>query len=79
MSSLIGDIQSGKGTLGKLAKDDTLYRTLVQTNQSLLCLLNDIKAYPQKYLPLPWGKKQRSKAMEKSKSTNNCFPQDSAH
>jgi phospholipid/cholesterol/gamma-HCH transport system substrate-binding protein len=74
MANLVNDIQAGKGTLGLLAKDDALYKNLVQTNLSLQCLVNDIKAYPQKYLPLPWGKKQRQKASAQSNQTNNCFP-----
>jgi phospholipid/cholesterol/gamma-HCH transport system substrate-binding protein len=79
LSAIAADIQSGKGTLGKLSQDEQLYNDLVQTNQSLQCLMNDIKAYPQKYLPLPWGKKQRKKAMAESKAANTCFPtKDSA-
>lgn len=79
LSAIAADIQSGKGTLGKLSQDEQLYNDLVQTNQSLQCLMNDIKAYPQKYLPLPWGKKQRQKAMAESKTANTCFPtKDSA-
>lgn len=79
LSAIAADIQSGKGTLGKLSQDEQLYNDLVQTNQSLQCLMNDIKAYPQKYLPLPWGKKQRKKAMAESKAANICFPtKDSA-
>jgi phospholipid/cholesterol/gamma-HCH transport system substrate-binding protein len=74
MSGLVNDIQAGKGTLGLLAKDEALYKNLVETNLSLQCLLNDIKAYPQKYLPLPWGKKQRQKASTQSKKTNDCLP-----
>ncbi|MCC7297037.1 MAG: MCE family protein [Bacteroidia bacterium] len=75
LSAVASDLKSGKGTLGKLATDDALYNNLVQTNASLICLMNDIKAYPQKYIPLPWGKKQRKKAMEQSNTTNLCFPQ----
>lgn len=79
LNAVASDIQNGKGTLGKLANDEALYAELVQTNQSLQCLLNDIKAYPNKYLPLPWGKKQRKKAIEKSNNSNICFPEkDSA-
>ena len=79
LSAIAADIQTGKGTLGKLSQDEQLYNDLVQTNQSLQCLMNDIKAYPQKYLPLPWGKKQRKKAMAESKAANTCFPaKDSA-
>lgn len=74
LSGVAADIKSGKGTLGKLANDEALYKELVQTNLSLQCLLNDFKAYPEKYLPLPWGKKQRKKAKQSSSVTNTCFP-----
>lgn len=78
LSAVVKDVEAGKGTLGKLAQDDALYNSLVQTNTSLQCLLNDIKAFPQKYLPMPWGKKQRKKAAEESAAVNNCFVPDSS-
>lgn len=77
LSALTKDIEQGNGTLGKLASDEALYNSLVNTTTSLQCLLNDIKAFPQKYLPMPWGKKQRKKAAEQSNAVNNCFPPDS--
>lgn len=75
VSKLMKGIEQGDGTLGKLANDKALYESLVQTNESLQCLMNDIKSYPEKYIPLPWGKKQRKKAAEKSNSSNICFPE----
>lgn len=78
LSALTNGIASGEGTLGKLAQDKTLYNNLVKTTGSLECLLNDIKGYPEKYLPLPWGKRQRRKAKEASSATNQCFAPDSA-
>lgn len=72
ISALTGNLKNGNGTLGKLATDEALYKSLVQTNTTLQCFVNDIKTYPQKYLPLPWGKKQRKKAMAQSAVTNNC-------
>lgn len=74
LSKLVEDIKSGKGTLGMLASDEALYNNLVQTTTTLQCLMNDLKENPQKYLPLPWGKRQRKKAMEKSSQQNNCLP-----
>ena len=78
LSILTKGIASGEGTLGKLAQDKALYDNLVKTTGSLECLLKDIKGYPEKYLPLPWGKRQRRKAKEASESTNQCFPADTA-
>lgn len=74
LQTMINGISSGTGTLGKLAKDDALYNSLVQTSNSLQCLSTDLKKYPEKYLPLPWGKRQRRVAKEKSE-LNNCFPE----
>jgi len=59
--------------LGQLATDDTLLKDLKKTNASVECLLNDIKKYPEKYLPLPWGKHQRNKAKKESEK-NECLP-----
>lgn len=74
MNSFTNDLKLGKGTLGKLAKDDALYNNLVTTTNTLQCLMTDLKNYPEKYLPLPWGKRQRRIAKEKSKITNDCLP-----
>lgn len=69
VDELLNNINSGKGSLGKLANDPALYNSLVQTNQTLQCFINDIKSHPDKYLPLPWGKKKRKKAMAKSNNS----------
>ena len=60
------NIQDGKGSLGKLAKDPTLYDNLLKTTRSLESLAYDINHYPEKFLPLPWGKSQRNKAKKAS-------------
>ncbi len=72
LQSVTDNLQGGKGTLGKLAQDDKLYNNLVLTTNSLQCLMNDLNKYPEKYLPLPWGKKQRKKAKAES-AKNQCF------
>lgn len=74
ISAITNNLKTGTGTLGKLATDQTLYNSLVATNTTLQCFVNDIKNYPEKYIPLPWGKKQRKKAVIQSKITNNCKP-----
>jgi phospholipid/cholesterol/gamma-HCH transport system substrate-binding protein len=73
LEKITKSIQEGKGTLGQLATDDSLIKDLKKTNASVECLLNDIKNYPEKYLPLPWGKHQRNKA-KKASDKNNCSP-----
>jgi phospholipid/cholesterol/gamma-HCH transport system substrate-binding protein len=60
------NIEQGKGSLGKLAKDPLLYDNLVKTTRNLETLAYDINHYPEKFLPLPWGKSQRKKAKRAS-------------
>lgn len=50
--SLISDIKKGKGTLGKLASDDTLYQELTSTLASLRELAQDIKTNPRRYIKI---------------------------
>lgn len=47
---VMGRIQRGEGTLGKLSKDDSLYTNLDQAAASLKALLVDIKKNPKRYL-----------------------------
>jgi len=62
LGAVINRINSGEGTLGQLATNQSLYNNLVKTSSELTCLMNDIRTYPDKYLPLPWGKRKRAKA-----------------
>ena len=54
------DISQGKGTLGKLVKDEKLYNELVETNNELQELVDDLQANPKKYVHFSaFGKKQK--------------------
>jgi phospholipid/cholesterol/gamma-HCH transport system substrate-binding protein len=66
LSVITRNIEQGKGSLGKLAKDPALYDNLVKTTKNLELLAHDINHYPEKFLPLPWGKSQRKKAKKAS-------------
>jgi len=46
------DVVEGRGTLGRLLRDTTLYAELLRTNQQLQELMTDIKANPRKYIHL---------------------------
>ncbi|MCO6496006.1 MAG: hypothetical protein J5I91_10075, partial [Bacteroidetes bacterium] len=59
-------INNGVGTAGKLINDTELYDKLNSTLADLNKLLLDINKYPEKYVPMPWGKKQRKDAKKKS-------------
>jgi phospholipid/cholesterol/gamma-HCH transport system substrate-binding protein len=74
LSSVINKINSGEGSLGQLATNESLYNNLVKTSSELTCLMNDIRSHPDKYLPLPWGKRKRAKAAEASNKAP-CVPQ----
>jgi len=53
-------IENGKGTLGKLIKDDSLYMGLTKTVKDLDLLLIDIKAKPKRYVHFSiFGKKDK--------------------
>jgi phospholipid/cholesterol/gamma-HCH transport system substrate-binding protein len=73
LNGIVAKINQGEGSLGQLATNRELYDNLVKTSNELSCLMNDINNHPDKYLPLPWGKKKRAKAVEESKKSP-CAP-----
>ena len=44
------EVNSGKGSIGKLIKDDALYNELVKTNKELQELVDDIEIHPERYI-----------------------------
>ncbi len=66
LNSLTNQIKSGKGTMGKLMYDETLYQNLSSTTDELNRILRDLKRYPEKYVPVPFTKRQRKHAKELS-------------
>ncbi|MFW6095005.1 MAG: MlaD family protein [Bacteroidota bacterium] len=48
--SILAYIQEGKGSAGKLMKNDSLYNNLNETSSSLNKLLEDIKENPKRYI-----------------------------
>ncbi len=50
LNKMLEDINSGKGTLGKLVKDDAMYNELVKTNKELQELVDDIELHPERYI-----------------------------
>ncbi|MCB9222559.1 MAG: MlaD family protein [Crocinitomicaceae bacterium] len=50
LNSLLADINSGEGTVGKLLHTDSLHNELLQTNQSVQNLLDDFTANPNKFV-----------------------------
>ncbi|MBL7918375.1 MAG: MCE family protein, partial [Bacteroidia bacterium] len=55
-------INSGQGTLGKLAKNDTLYMNLNKSSADLDKLLKDLRYNPERYIHFSvFGRKNREK------------------
>jgi phospholipid/cholesterol/gamma-HCH transport system substrate-binding protein len=50
VADVAASFQQGRGTLGQLVRDTTLYSQLVQTNLELQALIRDVKANPKKYI-----------------------------
>lgn len=50
IQSLVSDMESGRGTLGKAFKEDSLYNSLMKAATDLDSLLTDFKANPKKYI-----------------------------
>ena len=56
----MADVQAGKGTLGKLAKDETMYANLSKSSKELELLLQDLRLNPTRYVNVSlFGKKNK--------------------
>ena len=49
MDTLLAQVQSGQGTLGKLAQDEELYKQFVATMEDAKALLADVRQNPKRY------------------------------
>jgi phospholipid/cholesterol/gamma-HCH transport system substrate-binding protein len=65
-STTLEYINSGKGSLGLLMKDDELYVNLAKATKDLDILIMDMNKHPDKYLAIPFTKRRQKKAMKKS-------------
>lgn len=60
LNSLMGRIENGDGTLGKLMKDEELYVNLNSASRELDLLLQDFRLNPKRYVNVSvFGKKQK--------------------
>jgi len=60
VDKILVDVQTGKGTLGKLAKDDALYTNFSKTSKELELLLQDLRLNPTRYVNVSlFGKKNK--------------------
>ncbi|NBX87398.1 MAG: MCE family protein [Bacteroidetes bacterium] len=66
LALLLNDLNQGKGSMGKLLKDEALYSDIRNSNAEIQRIMLDLKKYPEKYIPVPGTKNQRKKAKKKS-------------
>jgi phospholipid/cholesterol/gamma-HCH transport system substrate-binding protein len=60
LNTLLAGINAGQGTLGKLAKNDTLYRNLNKSTVDLDRLLKDLRLNPERYIHFSvFGRKKK--------------------
>ncbi|NBW26987.1 MAG: MCE family protein [Flavobacteriaceae bacterium] len=60
VDKIMNDVQSGKGSLGKIVKDDDLYNNLEKTSKELELLLQDLRLNPTRYINVSlFGKKNK--------------------
>ena len=73
INGLLSGIENGKGSLGKLATDDTMYNNLSKASKELGDLLRDMKLNPKRFVHFSlFGKKAKPYVEEDTeKSTSN--------
>ena len=60
VDKIMVDLQAGKGSMGKLMKDEALYNNLEQTSKELELLLEDVRLHPTRYVNVSvFGKKNK--------------------
>lgn len=61
LNSILAGIKEGKGSLGKLATDEQLYKNLNSTSNNLNILLQDLRLHPKRYVQVSvFGKKDKT-------------------
>ncbi len=61
LNTILADIKEGKGSLGKLATDEQLYKNLNSTSNSLNVLIQDLRLHPKRYVQVSvFGKKDKT-------------------
>ena len=60
VDQMMADLQSGKGSMGKLITDEALYDNLEKTSKELELLLEDVRLNPTRYVNVSvFGKKNK--------------------
>jgi len=60
VNKIMADMESGKGTMGKLLKDDAMYNNLTKASKEIELLLQDLRLHPTRYVNVSlFGKKEK--------------------
>ncbi|MFA5300384.1 MAG: MlaD family protein, partial [Lutibacter sp.] len=60
LNSILANVESGEGTLGKLLKDEEMYNNLKSASKELDELLRDVKLHPKRFVHFSlFGKKDK--------------------
>lgn len=60
--TILAQINAGQGTLGKLAKNDSLYNNLNKTSEDLDKLMKDLRINPERYIHFSvFGRREKAK------------------
>ena len=60
VDKIMAELEQGKGTMGKLIKDETIYTNFAKTSKELELLLQDIRLHPTRYVNVSlFGKKNK--------------------
>jgi phospholipid/cholesterol/gamma-HCH transport system substrate-binding protein len=63
LHTLLASVEAGKGTAGKLVKDETLYNNIDRTIVSMNKLLTNLREHPKRYINISvFGKKDKGPA-----------------
>ncbi|MDD3721432.1 MAG: MlaD family protein [Lutibacter sp.] len=65
LNSILANVESGEGTLGKFLKDEEMYNNLTSASKELNELLRDIKLHPKRFVHFSlFGKKEKGYVAE---------------
>ena len=68
INGLLSGIEKGRGSLGKLATDDTMYNNLSKASEELEALLREMKLNPKRFVHFSlFGKKAKPYVEESTK------------
>ena len=60
VNKIMADLSAGKGTMGKLLKDETMYANLSKASKEMELLLQDLRLHPTRYVNVSFfGKKEK--------------------